>query len=951
MGKIRNILAIALCFIIISFVSATHETNVTLETTGDDLLTGYDVLEVYSFYIYNLGPDSVENINISIPSYISVLSEDPPPMWNALSKTSYVYFNTASSGLVGGDYFNISIKSVLDEDRDIVWNISSADNTSYFYNVSKYSYLRTTPPAITFHSIDPLEVLVQDDDGVSKVFYRWENETTGPWTEMVYSGGFYVSDIPYLVQDVYTIRVEANDSLGNVHQETTVYIVDSSPPEIYLYSPQETTYDSWDIFLNYSVTDNYDTLIYCVYRLDSATIPLGYMNAGQIYSQHVVVSKDGSHVIYMTCYDSVNNQKQTEPVVFTVETTSEYEPPPQVYYPPETGVEEELSVQSSLLSIVLEVGTNRTIYLQLSNNLNESVIVRTNSSSFIEPFVQLPPGDLQMEPNSVATIPINIVVDQDAIRGVYTGDIGLYTETTVKTVPLMLEVTEELQTLIYSSINIIDDDIIAGETIDLQVKLFNLGSTSPQSILISYLLRRPDNNTILFNKTEQRDLTGVSTFYDTSLVLPQLSEGYYLVEISVQSDNYTDSSLASFKITEASLLTIEFFGLKLYQILIIAVVLIFSLVIIIRFSLYLRKKIVEMRNAKKRVVQAVENVPKEGGRSVLVGEIVETNQKAYLSLDETTKHVLVSGGTGAGKTVAAMTLVEEALLNNVGVVVFDPTAQWTGFSKENNDTKMVTQLKNFDLEPRKFKTEIIRVDDTSYDFDFDITPGTISVLVLDSLTSDDLDIFVKKVLEGLFARTWQENDQLKLLLVFDEVHRLLPRYGGKRRGIPLIERAVRECRKWGIGVIMVSQVLTDFKAAIRANIGTEVQMRTEFEGDIRRIKSKYGSGISTNLTKLSVGWGMVQNPEYNKGKPYFVKFRPTMHQPRSISKEDIVRIKNYQQELEKIENKLKTFERQGIDTSSVGTELSLAKDKLMNLQFAMLDAYLKSINEKIESMK
>ena len=76
-----------------------------------------------------------------------------------------------------------------------------------------------------------------------------------------------------------------------------------------------------------------------------------------------------------------------------------------------------------------------------------------------------------------------------------------------------------------------------------------------------------------------------------------------------------------------------------------------------------------------------------------------------------------------------------------------------------------------------------------------------------------------------------------------------------------------------------------------------------------------------------------------------------MHNPHSIPKDQIVDIRTYKSKLEKIENKLKTLERQGIDTFTIKTELSLARVKLENLQFSMLKTYIESIEEKIEQIK
>jgi len=128
-----------------------------------------------------------------------------------------------------------------------------------------------------------------------------------------------------------------------------------------------------------------------------------------------------------------------------------------------------------------------------------------------------------------------------------------------------------------------------------------------------------------------------------------------------------------------------------------------------------------------------------------------------------------------------------------------------------------------------------------------------------------------------------------MLIISEEVHRFLPKYGGQNAYLAL-ESGVREFRKWGIGLVLISQVLTDFKGAIRANIGTEVQFRTKYSGDINRVKTKYGVVFSGFTTKLPVGTGMYQNPQFNDGKPYFIEFRPTYHHPIGLTEAERERI-------------------------------------------------------------
>jgi hypothetical protein len=145
----------------------------------------------------------------------------------------------------------------------------------------------------------------------------------------------------------------------------------------------------------------------------------------------------------------------------------------------------------------------------------------------------------------------------------------------------------------------------------------------------------------------------------------------------------------------------------------------------------------------------------------------------------------------------------------------------------------------------------------------------------------------------------------------------------------------------------VSQVLTDFKAAVRANVGNEIQLRTEFDGDIRRIRSKYGTTFSKNIAKLTVGTGMFQNPEYNKGAPYLIEFRPLLHSTHGISPETSDKIVAVRNELKQLENRIKTLEKQGVEMYQSRVELDLASKNLKLQRFSMVRAYIESIEKRL----
>jgi hypothetical protein len=186
------------------------------------------------------------------------------------------------------------------------------------------------------------------------------------------------------------------------------------------------------------------------------------------------------------------------------------------------------------------------------------------------------------------------------------------------------------------------------------------------------------------------------------------------------------------------------------------------------------------------------------------------------------------------------------------------------------------------------------------------------------------------------------------LLVFDEVHRLLSKFGGNGEGFLQIERACREFRKWGIGVMLVSQVLSDFVGEIKANINTEVQMRTRDEGDLGRIKIKYGEEFLQSLVKASVGVGMFVNTAYNKGKPYFINFRPILHNTRRLSDEELEKYNKYNEIIDDFESQIDQLEKEKVDIFDLKMELKLIKDKLMTGNFSVVDIYIEGLGPRLQ---
>ena len=499
------------------------------------------------------------------------------------------------------------------------------------------------------------------------------------------------------------------------------------------------------------------------------------------------------------------------------------------------------------------------------------------------------------------------IIDEEGFRTAITEKIGDVKITESNYIlPMRIIVKGTKSKLLDGDVIIDKYSTLPGEIFKFKVSAFNLGRLGSYDIELLYEVVDKEGDVVV-SKTESTKIEN-SLVFDRELEIPEDVEfGDYELVVKVFYDS--ESILLAkqaFKIGKGPLFSpfsrafgkvsnfvaTSFSIVYLPIILAILFVIILSVVVIYYFK-YLRQKLFEkkLEEIKKKSIYVFPDfklLPKS--QFAYVGHVADSGIKTYLDHTQLNRHTLIAGGTGAGKTVAGMIVVEELLRKGgFGVIVFDPTGQWTGFLKKNEDKRMRLLYRKFSVRGTKaFKTRIVEVTEKTMNLDvvYYLRKSGLTILKLDKLDSKALDKFIENSLEMIQKARLSEKGGLEHLIVLDEVHRLLPKYGGRKAYVKL-EQAVREFRKWGIGLLMISQVLTDFKGAIRGNIGTEVQLRTRYEGDIKRVRDRHGSKISKLIAKLPTGLGMIECSDYNKGSPYFVEFRPLMHSPFKISEKEL----------------------------------------------------------------
>ncbi len=605
-----------------------------------------------------------------------------------------------------------------------------------------------------------------------------------------------------------------------------------------------------------------------------------------------------------------------------------------------------------IISVDLYPGEEVKTSVRVRNVLGVSATLETSVIGRIAEFIDIENPHIDLESGEEVYLNLSIHVPMDAMSGIYSGSISLQLDDIKSDIPANIRVLLPQRGLLQIKIEPLMESIHPGEGLPVQITIKN-PQRIKQNVNLSLQLLKSGTGEILSevkNTYYITETTGVRRYLQIS---QDVEDGRYGVRGVIQylgiDGRIEEIEDIRYVNVKKPLLSTTFFGIPIWFILGIFFIL---MGMCLAFIIHRRREA-----ERKRYLGMVDyrRLPRHGKRSAFIGRIAESGVRAFLELDRLTEHVLIAGSTGGGKTVAAQDIAEEALKRNVSVLVFDPTAQWTGFLRPNKEKGMFRLYPKFGMKKKEAQRFNGRIKIVKRPWELDITeymkPGEITIFCMNHLNPEDIEDVIIQVILDVFKSRMEEATQLKTLIVFDEVHRLLPKFGGTGKGLIQLERGVREFRKWGIGLVLISQVLTDYPKDIKANVGTEIQMRTRYEGDLSQIKMKYGEDIMKSVVKARVGTGMIQNSQYNRGNPYFVTFRPLLHNPRRLSDKELDLYEKYDLKIESFRSKVDRAKARGIDVFDLELELDLAAENLRKGSFQVVDMYIEGLKGEIEKLK
>lgn len=648
------------------------------------------------------------------------------------------------------------------------------------------------------------------------------------------------------------------------------------------------------------------------------------------------------HNIIMQLTPVQNDNQNTK----THDYDYEYEVPPQIQMP--ARIEgRQFIISISAINRTIKMGEFIQEAVNFQNLKNSSLRVNLRIDGIVKDLIQMDNSQLVIASNE--NIPLVLTIFGNKEPGVYDGYLNVSGDINAQ-IPITITIVKDrlpVEALLLD-VEVYNKVVNVGDKLQFRTKLNNMLTATPYPVFLRFTIQNKlGNETYWYDTANINLITSFSLFKEVPIT-DKLKPGDYVVRVTAEYLGLSSSASDTFRV-QVPIYMMNLLGFAAWKWLLLLLLLLLAYLVYRIVKKYLRSK------KKYDVPIDMGSLPKKDKKALFIGLLAETKNKAYLNSENLTTHTIVAGSTGGGKSFSAQVIVEEALQKKKSVIVFDPTGQWTGFLRKLTDKSLLRKYPDFDMNPEMAKGSDgnIKVITNPYEeiqLKKFIKPGEIHIFVLNRLQPEEIDIFVGNTIMQVFNQHFEESRELKILMVYDEVHRLLPKFGGSGVGLLQLERGCREFRKWGIGLIMISQVLGDFVEEIRANIGTEIQMRTRDESDLERIKEKYSDIFKKTLLRSVVGTGMIQNADYNKGRPYYVTFRPILHSIQKLSEEELNKYAELNEVLSDIEYQLEQLEKEKQDVFDLQLELKLAYDKLKTGAFSIVDVYLEGLTPRIENI-
>ncbi|RMD67560.1 DUF853 family protein, partial [Candidatus Pacearchaeota archaeon] len=309
----------------------------------------------------------------------------------------------------------------------------------------------------------------------------------------------------------------------------------------------------------------------------------------------------------------------------------------------------------------------------ITNKAQKEMRVTLAQSDALSEIIKLPIAGAVVPPLNSTEVDFEIIGKE---QGTFSGEIVLSGDVNEK---LFVNITITNQTLnpeFFVEIESIKNKFTFNDLLDFKVHVEKLLDIPIKNVSFKYYLSDKDGNFTKFLGEDRRDLDGSFELRKRFQFPDGMKEGFYVLSLETSYNEKLFVSKTEFSVV------IPFWERKLFGVIpmwLLATILSLAVVGVVAFVIIRR----EIEKRKKYKMQLdTKTLPKKTDRTLWLGKVAETNITAYLDMDLLTTHAVVAGATGGGKSISAQVIIEEALMKGIAVLVFDPTAQWSGMLRK-----------------------------------------------------------------------------------------------------------------------------------------------------------------------------------------------------------------------------------------------------------------------------
>jgi len=287
--------------------------------------------------------------------------------------------------------------------------------------------------------------------------------------------------------------------------------------------------------------------------------------------------------------------------------------------------------------------------------------------------------------------------------------------------------------------------------------------------------------------------------------------------------------------------------------------------------------------------------------SLMDGDIV-TPEPATFPLDAI-ESIYISGSTGSGKTFLMRVLTEgAAAYEEINVLVLDPRNQSVGLLLAEDREGILMHYGDFDLDrarARGFRFRYygpgIGAGEPLPAHLAELGAGR-SIVSFKGMQDRERCETYADIIEHVFDdHTRQESETLKTVLAIEEAQLFTKKRvaddakSAAERAERALETVLREGRKYGLRVFLVSQTIKDFaygSASIRQNTNTKIFMRNS-DREVDYAADFIGDG--RQIIRLKTGTAICYNAQWGAQK---LRVRPPLSKVWELSAQDTRRLVN-----------------------------------------------------------